>query len=58
MPIYYLIDNIDFTEEQLLQFKSEFFGKLESKLKVEKNVENMLLMVILSLVIRFLVVNI
>ena len=42
MPIYYLIDNIDFTEEQLLQFKSEFFGKLESKLKVEKNVENIL----------------
>ena len=42
MPIYYLIDNIDFTEEQLLQFKFEFFGKLESKLKVEKNVENIL----------------
>ena len=36
MPIYYLIDNINFSEEQINQFKTEFFEKLENKLKNEK----------------------
>jgi len=42
IPIYYLIENIYFSEEQISQFKSVFFKKLESKLKNEKNVENIL----------------
>ena len=42
MPIYYLIDNIDFTEEKINQFKSEFFNKLEIKLKSENNLQNII----------------
>ena len=42
MPIYYLIDNINFSEEQINQFKTEFFEKLENKLKNEKNLENLI----------------
>ena len=42
MPIYYLIDNIDFQEEKINQFKSEFFDKIENKLKSEKNLENII----------------
>ena len=42
MPIYYLIDNIDFKEEKINQFKSEFFDKIENKLKSEKNLENII----------------
>ena len=42
MPIYYLIDNIHFSEEQISQFKLEFFEKIENKLKTEKEVENLI----------------
>ena len=42
MPIYYLIDNIDFKEEKINQFKSEFFDKIENKLKSEKNLQNII----------------
>ena len=42
MPIYYLIDNIDFKEEKITQFKSEFFDKIENKLKSEKNLQNII----------------
>ena len=42
MPVYYLIENIYFSEEQISQFKSVFFEKLESKLKNEKNMGNIL----------------
>ena len=42
MPIYYLIDNIPFSEEQISQFTSEFFEKLENKLNQEKNLENLI----------------
>ena len=42
MPIYYLIDNIHFSEEQISQFKLEFFEKIENKLKTEKELENLI----------------
>ena len=42
MPIYYLIDNLNFTEEQISQFKKEFFEKIENKLANEKNLENII----------------
>ena len=42
MPIYYLIDNIQFKEEQINQFKKEFFEKIENKLKSENNLENII----------------
>ena len=42
MPIYYLIDNIDFTEEKINQFKSEFFDKIKNKLNSDKNIKNII----------------
>ena len=42
MPIYYLIDNINFSKEQISQFNSEFFEKIENKLNNEKKVENII----------------
>ena len=42
MPIYYLIDNFDFKEEKITQFKSEFFDKIDNKLKSEKNLQNII----------------
>ena len=42
MPIYYLIDNIDFSKEKISQFNSEFFEKIENKLNADKKVENII----------------
>ena len=42
MPIYYLIENINLTEEKINQFKSEFLHKIENKLKSEKNLQNII----------------
>ena len=44
MPIYYLIDNLNFTSEEITQFKKIFFENLEKKLESEsgKNISNLI----------------
>ena len=42
MPIYYLIDNINFNEKNISQFFSDFFEKFENKIKNNNNFENII----------------
>ena len=42
MPIYYLIDNINFNEKIISQFFSDFFEKFENKIKNNNNFENII----------------
>ena len=42
MPIYYLLNNIDFSEEQISQFKMELFNILDSQLKADEKSEKLI----------------
>ena len=42
MPIYYLLNNIDFSEEQISQFKTELFNTIDSQLKTDEKSEKLI----------------
>ena len=39
MPIYYLINNLDFSEEQITSFKKELFNTIDNQLKSDEKTE-------------------
>ena len=43
MPIYYLLNNLDFSEEQISQFKNELFNILDNQLKADDKTENLII---------------
>ena len=43
MPIYYLINNLDFNNEIISLFKRELFGIIDNQLKEDKKTENLII---------------
>ena len=43
MPIYYLLDNEEFSEEQILEFKNELFNTIGNQLKEDNKTENLVI---------------
>jgi len=43
MPIYYLLNNLEFSEEQITQFKNELLNTIDNQLKADDKTENLII---------------